>query len=316
MGEANLFTNLGGEQYAHFAESGGYAVSILGITNALVPYFRTLDHTPNILEVGAGRGRSTKALGEALSLNNINAEIIATEPDRRLLKFAANVHPRSVNPAEALPFKKECFDAVVGSQMVHWIVPGNVSLFFSEAKRVLRPGGMLVLASSGIVDLEEVNAHHFTRHPFVSEHFFPALKKFLIARGYWDDENKTFGTRDPRLNPRYDNYTLQAYRDLLRKNGFRDISTPIYMFPFSTKELTARLTDLAPLQMHFFHGDLAKKIPDDKMVKLAEEAFTQARSEAPELFRFFDEQSLEVTLGAKEGTFGDPLPIISAIKGA
>lgn len=318
MGTGEVFTALGGEQYQQFSESGGYRVSILGITEALVPFLRGLSNRPLIVEVGGGQGRSARALKEALELNGItNARFIITEKDRKLLLGASPTDTRLQNLAEALPLRDGLADALFGSQVIHWLLtPEDVARSFAEAKRVLKPGGMLVHATSGITKLgEEMNTHHFTQSPFVRV-FLAAMEGQLMKHGYWDPMvDGEFEPTNRRVNPRYFNFSLDDYRDLLEKQGFRDIDITTYMFPCDTKEITARLTGLAPLQMHFFQSDGLRDIPDEEKVVVAKAAFEEASREAPDLFAYFDTQPLDVTVvGAAPGTFGEPVPVIVARK--
>mgnify|MGYP001607526738 FL=1 len=235
MAQEEVFTALGGEQYQQFSESGGYRVSILGITEALVPFLRGLSYRPLIVEVGGGQGRSARALKEALELNGItNARFIITEKDRKLLVDASPTDTRLQNLAEALPLRDGLADALFGSQVIHWLLTlEDVARSFAEAHRVLKPDGMLVHATSGITNLgEEMNAHHFTRSPFVRV-FLAAMEGQLMEHGYWDPmvDGEFEPTNRRRVNPRYYNFSLDDYRDLLEKQGFGDIDIITYMFP-------------------------------------------------------------------------------------
>lgn len=320
MTEQQVFTDFGSEKYAAFTGSGGYRVSILGITKALVPFLSRLDDPAKILEVGGGVGKSAQALGEALRLNGITGvEIVVTEKDESLLRQASNTIPRVQNIAEALPIADKSVDCVVSSQVVHWIVSQEkLRAAFSEAHRVLKVGGMFVQATSGITDLgKEMNHHHFTQSPFVQEAYLPALERQLIAHEYWDHENDgVFEPKNPRVNPRYYRFTLDTYRNVLSEAGFTDVGIRTYMFPCNSKEMESRLcTNFSALEMHFFQSRFMKLIPQETKMEMAKAAFNEAKQKAPRLWALFDEQPLDVTVEhANLRTFGEPVPVISATK--
>lgn len=91
-----------------------------------------------VADVGAGTGKLTAA---ALRLG---AEVVAVDPDPRMLEVLAAHHPveAHVGRAEALPLPDASVDAVVFGQSWHWVDEPAAS---AEVARVLRPGGVLGL---------------------------------------------------------------------------------------------------------------------------------------------------------------------------
>jgi SAM-dependent methyltransferase len=315
---SGVFSIEGGHAYKEFSESGGYRTSILGIAEALAPHLNNLDHEAHILEVGAGRGRSTKALGEALALYGVtNAHILPTEIDYNLLQYVPETFSRVQNPAENLPFADESFDAVVGSQVIHWIAPEKLSGVFREAHRVLKPDGKVIHATSGVTNLgDEMNAHHFTRSRFVLEHYLPFLEQEMIINGFWTQSvDGEFVPWNPRVNPAYYRITLRDYFNHAYSGGFDwiNLQAVTYMFPCPCAEIESRLTALASIEMHFLPKDVFHILPAKK-VEMARNAFERAKAEVPGLFSYFDNQPLDVTIGALPDTFGEPVPVITAVK--
>lgn len=340
---AEVFSSGGAEAYAQIfgKTSGGYVTSIRAITEqGLIPQLRELQQRgfkARILELGGGSGRSNWAITETLQANGLtNFDIIGTEGFKKPIKSGQTAKeegdtelriPQIQSLAEQIPLKSEAFDTVVGSQVLHWIAPGELSHSFAEACRVLKPEGRLIHASSGILDLGSLNAHHFTRHPFVLDHYLPALEKELTTRGLWEREKMgKFVPWNPNVNPAYHNFTPDRIRELLDTSGFTDIQIVDYMFPCDTKEMESRLTNLAALDMHFFAGPFATevigknekgedipRITDAVRVEIAQAAFQKAKSEKPDLFASFDTQNLDVTIGQPNpNTFGEPVPVIVA----
>ncbi|WP_028997209.1 class I SAM-dependent methyltransferase [Azohydromonas australica] len=96
-----------------------------------------------VLETAAGTGVVTRALAQALP----TAELVATDLNPPMLERARAVGaavPVRWQPADAqsLPFDDASFDAVV-CQFGAMFFPDKVRAF-SEARRVLRPGGMFM----------------------------------------------------------------------------------------------------------------------------------------------------------------------------
>jgi SAM-dependent methyltransferase len=93
---------------------------------------------PSALDVGCGTGLSSHALRAiALGVTGVDAsaEMVALAPKEDGIRFV-------VARAEELPFGEGKFDLVTLSQVFHWL---EREKFLAEAKRVLRPGGWLVV---------------------------------------------------------------------------------------------------------------------------------------------------------------------------
>lgn len=95
-----------------------------------------------LLDLGAGTGRFSAALAAACS-----ATVIACEPSPAMREVCRASCPAEVSivagTAEALPFADHVIDTVWASQVVHHIA--DLPAFARELRRVLRPGGALLL---------------------------------------------------------------------------------------------------------------------------------------------------------------------------
>lgn len=97
-----------------------------------------------MLELGAGTGANFAHFPPGLS-------VISTEPDEHMLARAqkklteTNLANAEIQQADAqsLPFEDESFDTVIGT-LVFCTIPNPVKAL-AEAKRVLKPGGKLLL---------------------------------------------------------------------------------------------------------------------------------------------------------------------------
>ncbi|HET9449904.1 MAG TPA: methyltransferase domain-containing protein [Aggregicoccus sp.] len=154
-----------------------YAVDLARRVAALAP--------ARVLETAAGTGVLTRAMARALPAE---VELVATDLNTPMLARAAAVGtPRPVQwraaDAAQLPFEDASFDAVV-CQFGVMFVPDKVRAF-SEARRVLRPGGVLLFS---VWDrLEENELAHTVMTALAS--LFPADPPRFMARtphGYFD----------------------------------------------------------------------------------------------------------------------------------
>ena len=128
----------------HFSKgSGSYAQSRPTYPDEL---FRKLAEVApardSVWDCATGSGQA------ALGLARHFARVEATDASAQQVEHAArvpNVH-YSVQPAETTTFAAASFDAVCVAQALHWF---DVDRFYAEAKRVLRPRGVLLVAAYG-----------------------------------------------------------------------------------------------------------------------------------------------------------------------
>jgi SAM-dependent methyltransferase len=89
----------------------------------------------------------------------------------------------SVAPAESTSFSSASFDAICVAQALHWF---DVARFYAEAKRVLRPGGLLLVLG-------------YDRSRF-EPGFEPAFERVVLAplKPHWPKQNRLLwdGYRD------------------------------------------------------------------------------------------------------------------------
>lgn len=97
-----------------------------------------------ILDFGAGIGNSVPFFRSAFP----DAEIVCADVSEKSLAVAAQRFPgqaRLVRIEDALPFEDASFDLVFTACVFHHIPPEDHAAVLLEQKRVLRPGGRLVI---------------------------------------------------------------------------------------------------------------------------------------------------------------------------
>lgn len=90
------------------------------------------------LDIGCGTGLSSRALLD------ISQSVVALDCSPEMLALLprdARIH-RVLAESEQMPLRSEAVDLITASCVIHWL---NLDAFMSEARRVLRPGGPLVV---------------------------------------------------------------------------------------------------------------------------------------------------------------------------
>ncbi|MDX5348194.1 MAG: class I SAM-dependent methyltransferase [Hymenobacteraceae bacterium] len=162
------------------AQSKQYAAFRPGYPAELVKYLVSLTkEQERAWDCATGNGQMAVLLSEHF------AEVQATDISQNQLFNAtpkANIH-YSLAPAEETSFPDHFFDLITVAQAVHWF---NFDMFYKEARRVLKPGGIIALIGYGLLktntDLDAV-IHNFYSN--ITGPFWDAERRYL------DEEYKT-----------------------------------------------------------------------------------------------------------------------------
>ena len=133
------------------------------------------------LAIGVGTGRFAAPLGVGTGI----------DPCREVLLYAARRGVSAVaGIAEALPFPDRCFDYALSVTTICFVDDPGAML--AEARRVLKPGGRLVL---GFIDRTSELGRHYLAHqaenPFYRDAIFYSaveVEEYLQAAGFHRSE--------------------------------------------------------------------------------------------------------------------------------
>lgn len=296
--EVKPFINVGAETYAtEFTLSIGYEVAEKAIVEKIAPYLKELQKRgihPNILEIGAGTGQSTKRIEDLLRKKGITKyNLTTTEPSakmiaegKRLNKEAALKHEKDEPArvpdyeayAEELPddIKDSSVELIIASHVLHWI--DDLPKAFSESMRVLKPGGMLVHATGGIVKDPYFEEVHFTKNP-AYKLYLEEVKQILIEKKYWDESWGEFVPTNKKANSFFNQYTSKDIEKNFKEEGFTDMTKTFHKAPLNKKEMLLRMSPAA-LTIFVIGGKYADEISKEEK-EIAEIANT-ARERALE----------------------------------
>lgn len=99
--------------------------------------FERVPLSGEVLDLGAGTGTLARGYAER------GARVVALDISPRMLREASDLRVRVAARAEACPFRDASFDAITAGQCWHWFDGPRVA---AECRRLLRPGGTLVIA--------------------------------------------------------------------------------------------------------------------------------------------------------------------------
>jgi malonyl-CoA O-methyltransferase len=158
-----------------------------------------------ILDLGAGTGHGSRALRERYS----RALVVALDLSRQMLMQARRqqrwLRPfaRVVGNAHRLPIHDATVDMVFSNLMLQW--SSDPDALFAEARRVMRPEGLITFATLGPDSLKEIRGawshvdRHTHVHRFIDMHDLgDALIRAGFAEPVMDAERLTITYADSR----------------------------------------------------------------------------------------------------------------------
>jgi len=160
------------------------------------------------LDIGCGRRLVPVWLndhsGLEAKMRSAARMIIGIDPDFDALHENRSCHHKLKADAASLPFANDCFDLVTSNMVFEHVK--NPRSILSEIRRVLEPGGLLIVHTPNWLDIVTIVAR------FVPNRFHPALVSRMETR----KEKEVYPTHFQFNRPR----TIER---LLRNAGFNDL---------------------------------------------------------------------------------------------
>lgn len=195
-------------KYRHYPEArfGGFA----DIDQVTVFYTRVralIDPSFTVLDIGCGRGKQADdpipARRRLKTLNDSCDRLIGIDLDPAASENPCIDEFRMMQPREAWPLEDASIDLALSDYVLEHV--DDPRLFFSECRRVLRPGGLLCMRTTNVLS-------YFGLASLLTPDIAHAA---IIGRVY------TKPRRTADIFPtRYRCNTLRAVRSMLERNGF------------------------------------------------------------------------------------------------
>ena len=168
--EKQHFLN-GGEQYARFRPD--YPAELAA------ELARLCEEHELALDVGCGSGQLTRLLSPYF------AEVVGSDSSAGQIQHAVKAdNIRYVcEAAEQISLVDHSADLLVVAQAAHWF---DLDRFYREARRVLKPGGMIALVSYGVPYLEDAANSVFQQGYWQRVHRFWPAERQHVENGYLD----------------------------------------------------------------------------------------------------------------------------------
>lgn len=157
------------DNFSH--NSGNYAQFRPTYPKEVFAFLKTiLSERERVWDCATGTGQVAE------KLVNLFDKIEATDLSKNQLKNAVS-HPKiqySQQPAEETNFPDQHFDCITVGQAIHWF---DFERFYQEAKRVLKPDGLLIVLGYGNIRVEDKEIQK-------------VIEKLYLETldGYWDPE--------------------------------------------------------------------------------------------------------------------------------
>jgi len=165
-----------------------------------------------ILDLGCGDGRATAEITARLVSARISG-LEGHEPTRTEA-CARGIDAVNGDLEQRLPFADDSFDAVISNQVIEHL--SDTDNFVSEIRRVLRPGGLAIVATENLASWHNVGALILGFQPFSSANY--STRRYPLGNPLALHSQLGEELRDGMMHRRI--FTVRALRELFEAHGF------------------------------------------------------------------------------------------------
>lgn len=188
-----------------------------------------------LVDCGSGDGEKTLVRGRRLAARRVVGLEESKESCLSAERKGVEVYRTDLSRRWPLPSGK--VDCVTATEVVEHVV--DLDNFFCEAKRVLKPGGTIVISTENLAGYRNIWALLLGRQPYTG----PYLSR-LFPIGHGSGASYYRGEKGKRIAPHINVMTAWALRELLIIYGFRVdklVGVAFYPLPGIMASLAAKL---------------------------------------------------------------------------
>lgn len=131
------------------------------------------------IDVGCGNGQFSLLLAEQfekVQASDVSADQIANATPHPAITY-------KIGPAENIDAEDQSADLIVAAQAAHWF---DLPAFYQEAKRVLKPDGMIALITYGVLEVDGLASQRIDDFYWKEIHPFWPEGRANVENGYRD----------------------------------------------------------------------------------------------------------------------------------
>ena len=165
----------------------------------------------DVVDLGCGDGRVTTELTGGLGITKLRA-VEGYAPFRDAAR-ALGIDAIDADLEQRLPFDDDAFDAVVSNQVIEHLA--DTDAFVAEIRRVLRPGGVAVIATENMASWHNIGALLLGFQPFSSSNY--SRERYPLGNPIGLHAEQGVTLPDGMLHRRI--FTGRALRELVSAHG-------------------------------------------------------------------------------------------------
>jgi len=166
---------------------------------------RFIDKKGTVLDLGCGDCYITNIISQ-------KSDVIGTDISQKALKLGKSIYPNLkllTGSAISIPLKRDSVDFVTTSKIIEHLTPEDAETMLKEIKRVLKPGGKLILSTSNPLNIWEKILHIYLKFKseqeehikeYLTEDLYQTINRHLSVRKIIEKADPPFFKHFPRIS--------------------------------------------------------------------------------------------------------------------